>query len=54
MSKHKSLKKKRGGQIHKTVLDRYTRIEILKAENKWDEKAFGIPKVRSEKIELID
>ena len=48
MSQHPSLRSKRKGIAHRSVLKRYERLKELKEKEKWDEEKsiFGLPKLK--------
>jgi len=49
MSQHRSLKTSGNIRKKRSVLKRYERIDILKAQGAWDESksVFGLPKTKS-------
>ncbi|MCK4463493.1 MAG: small basic protein [Candidatus Omnitrophica bacterium] len=54
MSQHPSLRSKRKGIAHRTVLKRYERLKELKEKEKWDEEKsiFGLPKLKILKFKI--
>jgi len=49
MSQHRSLKTSGNIRKKRSVLKRYERVDILQAQEQWDEKksVFGLPKTKS-------
>lgn len=54
MSQHPSLRMDSVGAKHRNVLKRFERIDKLKEQNKWQDRAtvFGLPKIKSMKIKV--
>src|ERR1043165_2384210 len=54
MSQHPSLRMDSVGVKHRNVLKRSERIDKLKEQNKWNDRAsvYGLPKVKSVKIKV--
>ncbi len=54
MSQHPSLRSKRKGIAHRSVLKRYERLKELKEKEKWDEEKsiFGLPKLKILKFKI--
>jgi small basic protein (TIGR04137 family) len=54
MSQHPSLRSKRKGIAHRSVLKRYERLKELKEKEKWDEEKsiFGLAKLKILKFKI--
>lgn len=54
MSQHRSLKPEDKDKKHKSVLNRFERIKMLKEKGHWEEgnSVFGLPKVKVTKVKL--
>ena len=54
MSQHPSLRSRKKGIAHRTVLKRYERLKELKEKEKWDEEKsiFGLPKLKILKFKI--
>ena len=54
MSQHPSLRSSDKGRQHRSVLNRYEKLKILKDKEKWDDKdsVFGLAKVKVIKFKI--